>query len=209
MESQFDFASWSKSNALKEATVETLKKEDLDSEDALKLLTAKDVEDLGLTVGQKRLLAAALTTLQAPSVKPDVAEPVKTKSLAKDGGLDEILKKIEGAGSLEDSLLALGSTEPFINPLASKPSAITRLDNDPHVFLGPTNKAAVKEGEKALLIHDFVSLGIHESNEDEQEIGSTGGATIVIRAAKGKPKWRMLLFPCGLPQIPELCTSCY
>ena len=93
MESQFDFASWSKSNALKEATVETLKKEDLDREDALKLLTAKDVEDLGLTVGQKRLLAAALTTLQAPSVKPDVAEPVITKSLAKDGGLDEILKR--------------------------------------------------------------------------------------------------------------------
>ena len=50
------------------------------------------------------------------------------------------------------------------------------------------NKAAVKEGEKPLLIPDFVSLGIHESNEDEQEIGNTGRAKIVIRAAKGKPK---------------------
>ena len=137
MANEFDFTSWSKRNALKEATVETLEKEDLDSEDALKLLTAKDVEDLGLTVGQKRLLAAALKTLQAQTGGVDVPEPVTTKSLAKDGGLDEILKKIEGAGSLEDSLLALGSTEPFINPPASKPSAIQRLDNDPHVFLGP------------------------------------------------------------------------
>ena len=102
-----------------------LKKEDLDSEDALKLLMAKDVEDLKLMVGQKRLLAAALTMLKAPSVKPDVAEPVTTKSLAKDGGLDKILKKIERASSLEDLLLALGSTEPFINPLASKPSTVT------------------------------------------------------------------------------------
>ena len=49
----FEFDSWSKSIALKEATVEALKTEDLDNEDALKLLTVKDIEDLGLTVGQK------------------------------------------------------------------------------------------------------------------------------------------------------------
>ena len=85
-------------------------------------------------------------------MKLDVVEPVTTKSLAKNGGLDEILKQIEGAGYLKDSLLALSSSEPFINPLASKPSTITQLDNDSHVFLGPTNKATVKEGEKPLLI---------------------------------------------------------
>ena len=150
--------------------------------DALKLLTAKNVEALGLIVGQKRLLVVALTPLQAPSVKVDVAELVTTKLLTKDGGLDEILKKMERAGSLEDALLALGSTESFINPLVSKPSAITRLD-DPHVFLGPMNKAAVKEGEKA-----FLSGNSHKSNEGKQEIGSTGRAKIVIRRAKGKPK---------------------
>lgn len=39
-----------------------------------------------------------------------------------------------------------------------------------------------------MLIPHFVSLGAHENNEDEQEIGNTDGAKIVIRAAKGKPK---------------------
>ena len=189
--------------ALKEATVETLKIEDLDSEDAPKILTAKDIEDLGLTVGLKWLLAAAQTTLQAPTVKLDVAEPVTTKSLAKNGGLDEILKQIEGYGSLEDLLLALESTEPFINPLASKPSTITRLDNYLHVFLGPTNKATIKEGEKPLLIPDFVSLRIHKTNEDEQEIETRAGQS------KENQSWRILLFPCGLLQIPKLCTGCY
>ena len=99
-----------KSNALKEATVQTLKKEDLDREEALKLLTAKDVEDLGLTVGQKRLLAAALKTLHTQTGGVDVPEPVTTKSLAKDGGLDEILALDGGATDstfIQDFLLSV------------------------------------------------------------------------------------------------------
>ena len=52
----FAFTSWSKSNELKDATVEILKKEDVVREDALILLKEKDVEELGLTVGQKRVL---------------------------------------------------------------------------------------------------------------------------------------------------------
>ncbi|KAJ7370935.1 hypothetical protein OS493_029010 [Desmophyllum pertusum] len=106
--------SWAKSNSLKEATVETLKKRTSDSEDSLKLLVAKDIEDLGLGV----------------EPQPEhVNKPITTKSLAKDGSLDEILKNIEAAGSLEDSLLALGSTEPF-GKTPTKSSSIPRLDND-------------------------------------------------------------------------------
>ena len=116
------------------------------------------------------------------------SEPVTTKSLAKDGNLDEILKEIEGAGSQEDSLLALASTEPFMKP-STDSSCLSRLDNDPHVFLAPQHNAAKKEGEKPLLMPDFVSLGTYDSNEDEQEIGNVGdGAKLVLRAAKGKPK---------------------
>lgn len=188
----FDFNAWSEKLALKEATVEALKKEDLDNEDSLKLLTAKDIEDLGLTVGQRRVLGAAVTRLQqgkqAPPEDMPPSTPVTTKTLAKDGGLDEILKKIEGIGSLDDTLLALGSTEPLSSTNAQNTSSIPRLDNDLHVFLGPQNNAATKQGEKPLLIPDFVSLGTYDSSEEEQEIGQTSGAKIVIRAAKGKPK---------------------
>ena len=59
----FDFNAWCTTTQLKEATVEALKKEDIDSEGALKLLTEKDVEELGLSVGQKRVFEAALKKL--------------------------------------------------------------------------------------------------------------------------------------------------
>ena len=66
---------------------------------------------------------------------------------------------------------------------------LPRLGNDPHVFLEPQHIAANKQGEKPLLIPDFVSLGTYDSSEDKREIGNTGGgAKIVLRAAKGKPK---------------------
>ena len=77
---------------LKEATVETLKKGDLDSEEALKLLTSKDVEELGLSVGRKRVLEAAVGNLRQEAkvqTEPgDPSHPVTTKSLAKDYGLE-------------------------------------------------------------------------------------------------------------------------
>ena len=87
--------------------------------------------------------------------------PITTKTLAKDAGLDKILTKIDGFGSLEDSLLALGSTEPLSGASVDKmsTSSIPRLSNDPHVFLGPQSNVATKQGEKPLLIPDFVSLG--------------------------------------------------
>ena len=196
----FDFNAWCTTTQLKEATVEALKTEDIDSERALKLLTERDVEELGLSVGQKRVLEAALKKLkleeQAKTEPVDVTDPVTTKSLAKDGGLEEILKKIEGAGSLEDSLLALGSTDlfPGKTPAAENSSTLNstlpRLDNDPHVFLGRHQKGVgTKQGEKPLLIPDFVNLGTYDSSEEEQEIvNNSSGAKIFFRATKAKPK---------------------
>ena len=62
--STFDFKSWCEAYQLKEATIEVLTKEDLDSEEALKLLTSNDSENLGLSVGQKRIFEAALRKLK-------------------------------------------------------------------------------------------------------------------------------------------------
>ena len=54
--SEFEFKSWCEANQLKEAIIATLKIEDLDSEEALKLLSSNDTEALGLSVGQKQFL---------------------------------------------------------------------------------------------------------------------------------------------------------
>ena len=73
-----------------------------------------------------------------------LGRPIRTKKqlLVKDIGLEEILKKIEGAGSLQDSLLALGSTKPFTSD-PSQPTPLPRVDNNPHVFLDPTTETGI------------------------------------------------------------------
>ena len=153
---------------------------------------------MGLSIGQKRALEAALKKLRKDvNEKPSLGDatsasnPITTKSLASDGGLEEILKKIESAGLLDESLLALGSTDfPSAKPPALNTSTLPRLDNDLHVFFGLQQKGtSAKQGEKPLLIPDFVNLGTYDNREDEQEIGNnSSGAKIVIRSARGKPK---------------------
>ena len=75
------FESWCEANQLKEATIEVLKKEDLDSEEALKLLTSNDSENLGLSLGQKCSFEAALRKLKQTGAKEtmsDESTPVTT-----------------------------------------------------------------------------------------------------------------------------------
>ena len=153
---------------------------------------------MGLSIGQKRALEAALKKLRKDvNEKPSLGDatsasnPITTKSLASDGGLEEILKKIESARLLDESLLALGSTDfPSAKPPALNTSTLPRLDNDLHVFFGLQQKGtSAKQGEKPLLIPDFVNLGTYDNREEEQEIGTnSSGAKIVIRLARGKPK---------------------
>ena len=138
----FNFDTWCTATKLTETSVDILKKEDLDTEEALQLLTPTDLEKLGLSIGQKRVLEAALKKLRqdvnekpSPGDATGASDPITTKSLASDGGLEEILKKIESAGSLDESLLALGSTDfSSAKPPALNMSTLPRLDNDPHVF---------------------------------------------------------------------------
>ena len=72
-----------------------------------------------------------------------------------------------------------------------------RIDNNPQVFLG-INQAQNKVGEKPLLIPDFVSTAIYNSSsDDEQEIGSSSDARIILRAPRSKPKLEISHCPCG------------
>ena len=47
----FNVETWCTTTKLTETSVDTLKKEDLDTEEALKLLTPTDLEKLGLSKG--------------------------------------------------------------------------------------------------------------------------------------------------------------
>lgn len=93
--------------------------------------------------------------LRAPELtsKPADTKPITTTSLAKDQGLDEILKKLDDRGGL-DALLSCGglddlkqnlpSTTPVASQLQGDP---TRIDLNPHVYLGkPTTP--VKTGRE-------------------------------------------------------------
>ena len=98
---------------LTETSVDILKKEDLDTRKALQLLTQMNLENLGLSIGQKCVLKAALKKLQtdvnekpSPGDATGASDTITTKSLVSNGGLEEILKKVESAGSLDESLLA-------------------------------------------------------------------------------------------------------
>ncbi|KAK3746307.1 hypothetical protein QZH41_015390, partial [Actinostola sp. cb2023] len=187
----FDFKSWCDGNGLKKATVDELEKNDLDILEALKLVAAEDIATLELTLGQRKLLLQAVQGLSKTKNEEkednqikseDETTPVTTKTLAKDGGLEEILKKIE----LDDPLYTLGATE---QPSLSAP--LGRLDQNPQVFLGSTTQQSSKKGgeTKPLLIPDFVHNGAYdESFEEEQEIVGSLGARIVLRAPKAKPK---------------------
>ena len=76
---------------------------------------------LDLTLGQRKLPTKAIGEVQKDSKSGPIAatllqfESVTTKSLAKDGGLEGILKKIEGTGSIDDRFADAGRNR-YINP---------------------------------------------------------------------------------------------
>ena len=61
----FNFKKWCSENGLKQSTVEALEKNNLDSEDALKLVQADDVATLDFTLGQRKLFMQALKLLRS------------------------------------------------------------------------------------------------------------------------------------------------
>ena len=91
---------------------------------------------------------------------------------------------------MDDLLVMLGATgQPFSMP-------VERVDNIPQVFLGTQHQPqSKKEGEtKPLHILDFISTATHNGSvEDEQEIGGTADARIILRAPRSKPKLDILL----------------
>ena len=70
MSTSFEFNAWGENNGLKSATLEFLAKQDLNTEEAIVLLVDKDLEKMEITLGQRKMLAKAVSRLQAPEAKP-------------------------------------------------------------------------------------------------------------------------------------------
>ena len=100
-------------------------KNDLDSQDAL--------NNAGLNPWAEETVHAGFKPAERHGARPqdEREHPITTKSLANDGGLEDLLKKIGGI-SIDDPLGATG--QPFSVPHE-------RVDNNLQVFLGTQHQA--------------------------------------------------------------------
>ncbi|XP_020891953.1 uncharacterized protein LOC110231286, partial [Exaiptasia diaphana] len=163
--SDFNFDEWAKEAKLKEATKECLKAKDFDEQEALELITLKDIDAMDITLGQKRLLEKAIINLKGgptdtsnptpnPTAAQKPAEKITTSTLAKESGLNALLRQFETDGQLD--LLVNGAE--VINPEKTSAhlptdtatSSGSRIDNDPQVFLGPAKKAHSTSAQERL-----------------------------------------------------------
>ena len=182
----FNFKTWCSDHGLKQKTIDELGKCDLGSQEALKLVHADDIATLDLTLGLKKLLLHTLAQLNGTEKVPKASEkrpietmPVTTKTLASNGGLEELLKKIAGV-SLDDPPVTRGATEqPLFVPFE-------RVDNNLQVFLGIQDKTG--DEKKPFLTPDFVITATYKGSiENEQEIGGSIDASIILHAPRGTP----------------------
>ena len=145
----FDSKTRCSDHGLKQKTIDELGNSNLDSQETLKLVHVDDIATLDLTLGQKKLVLHALAEPNGSEKIPKAGDtksiettPVTTKTLASDGGLEELLKKIGGV-SLNHPFVMLRATEqPLSVPLE-------KFDN-PQVFLDAQDK---KGGECFLCKH--------------------------------------------------------
>ena len=180
---------WCKGNGLTKKTADTLKEQDFHVSDALALLEKCNIAKLGLTKGQTKFLAKAMTELR-PKGKPvsngvPIA-PVTTTSLAQNQGLDELLKKLDDGGGL-DALMACGGLDdlqPNMGVTPGQANDSTRVDLNPHVNLGKPTSG--KKEDKPLLIPDFTDAYAGITEPEKHEIGSSGRAQVIVRAYKKK-----------------------
>ena len=171
----FSFDRWAETNGLLKNTLKKLQKEDLVSQEAHLLLEPSDISELGLTLGQKRLVSKAVLDLKnirsnvassperAPDVAvtdapvtPGVAEPLPSTPVT----IRDIrnMKQLCEAGNSLDNLFRQLTANVDNHDLqttrrcASESDAITLCSSDPRTML--TVKSSSK---KALHIHNFLS----------------------------------------------------
>ena len=76
---EFDYEQWANEHKLSKKTLTTLKKEECESLDSLRLVTSKDVNRMNIAVGQIRILRKALRVLGNPiTIEDDTSQVSKS-----------------------------------------------------------------------------------------------------------------------------------
>ena len=78
------------------------------------------------------------------------------------------------------------SKKSFVSGLGNESLNATRIDLTPHVYLGKPPTSSKAKEVKPRLIPDFIDVYAGVSEPEEHEIGSTGGAQVIVRAYKKK-----------------------
>lgn len=106
-EKEFNFDEWSRQHALSRKTTAALRQEELHQKDALVLLTPADIATLGLTLGQRKLLEAAVHGLGSTQLKQGAsAPPVPMEHGTSDNGHQPSTEHIQAAGKRFDAFFS-------------------------------------------------------------------------------------------------------
>lgn len=129
----FDFDAWAVKCGLTRKSVLTLKKEELTTMKAITLLEVRDVKELGFTMGQYKLIMAAICDLQKPTAVDEDLMPVSAVSHVND---DMTIKDIRAqtiglndAGKRLDELLSGNAPPTVVNvPIHAHETSTSTVD---------------------------------------------------------------------------------
>lgn len=163
---EFELVDWGGKFALKDSTLDKLKKEDLTTEDLIAEITDEDILRLKLTIGESRKLLRAIQHLRDVGAKAD-----NTDRAAGGAGPTEYatLKSLASSGATDqqtDDKAELAFLKDLLNFKAIKDTVLVK-------------------GEKPLFIKDFLFSPLKTSNEsssdDDEEIALTKSKKLVLK----------------------------
>lgn len=201
-EPDLDFTAWATKCSLKRKTTDAMNKEDLNTKKGLLRIIEKDIVQMGISIGQAKLLREALGEMghkrySVPEVEEDVAGA--TGGL-RGAGVDTNRHVLAAAGEKLAALFEVDSPRPSPedeSTMASLPTAkpaegIAMTDtpnygNRPLVTMcDPMLLLAVKSGgKKALQIKSFVSdevrARMNSRRRDRITLGSSEDGQVILR----------------------------
>ena len=164
-ESKKKFTDTALGAGLKPVSINKLAEEDFDSLDAIQAMTDEDVESVGLTRGQTRLLQKWIASLQQPVL--DGSTPLTTTTLPQAPTTTQGLSKDQ---ELQRLLDLLTNKSPSTDTTAM-------LDQPDH-----------RPSGKALFISDFVTKPYTSRTDNpDTELCNQGDTQLIIRSTRQKP----------------------
>ncbi len=165
---------------LKEATIELLAKQDVDSVNVVAALKEEDLDQFNLSLGQHRLMCSWIVKLSSKPVKPP--KPPAEKQEQQQQQQQQGLVTTETLGH-NDQLEV--EVQDYVGS-AEKLNGLFRQSQPPPTRAATTSGAS---GRKALLIPDFVTNSRSSCEEEEKQLATDGQSTLLLKTSKAaKPK---------------------